>query len=161
MSEMRLKLVLDTNTIVSAFFWEGNEAELFRNIEQGKANLYITIEILKEVEEVIKRPKFDEAMKKAGLTPDQIMQKIVSLSHLVIAPKWNIKVCRDEKDNKFLECAESAKADNIVSGDEDLLTLKEYNGIPIIRTWRILQLLEEKKEEEQNVLSLRNPRSQI
>jgi len=57
MSEMLLKLVLDTNTLVSAFFWEGNEAELLRKIEQGGANLYITNEILKEVEEVIKRPK--------------------------------------------------------------------------------------------------------
>ncbi len=138
---MQLKLVLDTNTFVSAFFWEGNEAELFRKIEQREAKLYITSEILKEVEEVIKRPKFDQVMKNAGLTPDQIMQKIVSLSHLVIAPKLNIEVCRDEKDDKFLECAESAKADYLVSGDEDLLSLKEYKGIPIIRTLRILQLL--------------------
>src|SRR3989344_2107058 len=129
------------NIIVSAFFWEGNEAELFRKIEQGKAELYLTMEILKEIEEVIKRPKFNEVMKKAGLTSDQIMQKIVSLSHVVIALKLNIKVCRDEKDNKFLECAESAKADYIVSGDEDLLSLKEYKGIPIVRTGRILQLL--------------------
>ena len=142
MSEMSLKLVLDTNTIISAFFWNGNEAELFRKIEQGKAKLYITIEILKEIEEVIKRPKFDKVMKNAGLTPDQIMQKIVSLSRLVIAPKLIIKVCRDEKDNKFLECAEGAKADYIVSGDEDLLSLKEYDGVPIVRTWKILQLLE-------------------
>ena len=142
MLEMLLKLVLDTNTIVSAFFWEGNEAELFRKIEQCKAKLYITIEILKEVEEVIKRPKFNEVMRKTNLTPNQIMQKIVSLSHLVIAPKLGIKVCRDEKDNKFLECAESAKADYLVSGDEDLLSLKEYKEIPIIRTWRMLQLLE-------------------
>ncbi len=140
---MLLKLVLDTNTIVSAFFWEGNEAELFRKIEQDKVRLYITSDILKEIEEVIKRPKFNEVMKKAGLTSDQIMQKIVSLSHLVIAPKINVRVCRDEKDNKFLECAESAKADYIISGDKDLLTLKEYNGIPIVRTWRILQLLKE------------------
>ena len=142
MLEMLLKLVLDTNTIISAFFWEGNEVELLRKIEQGNADLYITIEILKEVEEVIKRPKFNEVMMKANLTPDQIMQKIVSLSHLVIAPKLNIKVCRDDKDNKFLECAESAKANYLVSGDEDLLSLKEYKGIPIIRTWRMLQLLE-------------------
>ena len=139
---MLLKLVLDTNTIVSAFFWEGNEAELLRKIEQGKASLYVSIEILKEVEEVIKRPKFNEVMRKANLTPDQIMQKIVSLSHLVIAPKFNIKVCRDEKDNKFLECAESAKADYLVSGDQDLLSLKEYKGIQIVRTWRIFQMLE-------------------
>jgi len=139
---MSLKLVLDTNTIISAFFWNGNEAELFRKIEQGKAALFITREILAEIEDVIKRPKFDKVMKNAGLTPDQIMQKIVSLSHLVIAPKFNIKVCRDEKDNKFLECSESAKVDYLVSGDEDLLVLKEYNGIPIVRTWKMLELLE-------------------
>ena len=141
MSEM-LKLVLDTNTIISAFFWEGNEAELLRQIEQGKAKMYITGEILKELEDVIKRPKFYKVMTNAGLTPDQIMQKIVSLSHLVISPKLNIKVCRDEKDNKFLECAESAKVDFIVSGDEDLLVLKKYNNIPIVRTGKILELLE-------------------
>jgi putative PIN family toxin of toxin-antitoxin system len=135
------KLVLDSNTIVSAFFWEGNEAELFRKIEQGKAKLYITSEILNEIEDVIKRLKFNEVMKKANLTPDQIMQKIVSLSHLVIVPKITVKVCRDEKDNKFLECAESAKADYIVSGDFDLLSLKEHKGISIVRTSRILQLL--------------------
>ncbi len=138
---MLLKLVLDTNTIVSAFFWEGNEAELFRKIEQGKAKLYLTSEILKEVEDVIKRPKFNEVMKKANLIPDQTVQKIVSLSHLLIAPKLNIKVCSDEKDNKFLECAESAKVDYIISGDEDLLSLKKYSRIPIVRTSRILQLL--------------------
>ena len=80
-------------------------------------------------------------MRKANLTPDQIMQKIVSLSNLVIAPKLNIKACRDEKDNKFLECAESRKVDYIVSGDEDLLVLMEYNGIPIVRTRKILKLL--------------------
>ncbi|MBI2654890.1 putative toxin-antitoxin system toxin component, PIN family, partial [Candidatus Woesearchaeota archaeon] len=129
------------NTLVSAFFWEGNEAELLRKIEQGKAKLYITNEIIKEIEDVIKRPKFNEVMKNANLTPDQIMQKVVSLSHLVIAPKITVKVCRDEKDNKFLECAESAKADYIIRGDDDLLSLKEYKWIPIVRTGRILQLL--------------------
>ena len=136
---MQPKLVLDTNTIVSAFFWEGNEAELLRKIEQGKAKSYITSEILYEVEDVIKRPKFNEVMRKANLTPDQIMQKIVSLSNLVIAPKITVKVCRDEKDNKFLECAESAKADYIVSGDEDLLYLKEFKGTRIITAKEFLE----------------------
>lgn len=139
---MQLKLVLDTTTIVSAFFWEGNEAELFRRIEIGKANLYISSEILKEIEEVIKRPKFSAVMKEAQLTPDQIMQKIVSLSYLVLTAKTDVNVCRDKKDNKFLECAETAQADYIVSGDEDLLSLKEYKRIPIVRTVNILYLLE-------------------
>jgi putative PIN family toxin of toxin-antitoxin system len=138
---MPLKLVLDTNTVVSAFFWEGNEAKLLRKIEQGKANWYITREILMEIEEVIKRPKFEEVIKKTNSTPDQIMQKIISISHVVIAPKQEIKVCRDLKDNKFLECAESIRAHYIISGDKDLLSLKEYNGISIIRTSAILKLL--------------------
>ena len=136
-----LKLVLDTNTIISAFFWDGNEAELFRKIEQGKVILCISREILTEIENVIKRPKFDDIMKNAGVTPNQVMQKIVSLSHLVIAPKIKIDLCRDKKDNKFLECAESAKAEYIVSGDEDLLSLKEYKGICIIKAGKILHLL--------------------
>ena len=64
---------------------------------------------------------------------------IVSLSHLVIAPKITVKVCRDEKDNKFLECAESAKADYIVSGDEDLLYLKEFKSTRIITAKEFLE----------------------
>ena len=138
---MPLKLVLDTSTFVSAFFWEGNEAELLRKIEQGKAGVYLTAEILNEIEEVLKRPKFNEAMKRSAITPDQVMQKIASLSHLVIAPNISIKVCRDEKDNKFLACAESANADCLISGDDDLLSLKEYKGIPIVKTGKILQVL--------------------
>lgn len=138
---MLLKLVLDTTTLVSASFWEGNEAELFRKIEQGKAKLYITQEILNEVERVIKRPRFEQVVLNAGLTADQIIQKIIVVSHLVIGPKLNIKICRDENDNKFLECAENAKADYIVSGDDDLLSLKEYRSIPIVRTSMILELI--------------------
>lgn len=136
-----LKLVLDTNTIISAFFWEGNEAELLRKIEQGKATLYLSEEILTEIEEVIKRQKFNAVMEKAGVTPNQVMQKITSLSHVVIASNMNVNLCRDKKDNKFLECAEKAKAVYIVSGDEDLLSLREYNGISIVRAGKILQLL--------------------
>ena len=139
------KLVLDTTTFISGFFWEGNEAELLRKIEEGKAGVYLTRGILTEIEDVIKRPKFNEVMRKANLTPDQIMQKIVALSHLVIAPQFELKICRDVKDNKFLECAEVVNADYIVSGDEDLLTLTQYK-IPIIKTARVLELMKGNEE---------------
>lgn len=138
---MLLKLVFDTNTLVSAFFWEGNESKLFRKIEQEKVLLFISQEILKEVEEVIKRPKFKQTIVNANLTPDQIIQKIVSASTLVIGPKLNIKVCRDREDNKFLECAEHAKADYLVTGDNDLLKLKKHKKTKIIKTNEILKLL--------------------
>jgi putative PIN family toxin of toxin-antitoxin system len=138
---MLLNLVLDTSTLVSAFFWEGNESELLEKIEQGRAKLFTSQDILFEIEDVIRRPKFSQIMCQAGLTPDQIIQKIIALSNLVIDKELNIDVCRDKKDNKFLECAENAKADYIISGDEDLLSLKEFHGIKIVKTSKILELI--------------------
>ncbi len=136
-----LKMVLDTNTLVSAFFWEGNESDLLKKIEEGKAYLFISPEILKEVEEVIKRPKFENVALLANQTPGKIIQKIISVSHMVFGPRLNINVCRDPKDNIFVECAVNAKADYIVSGDKDLLSLKKHNNIKIVATSEILKLL--------------------
>lgn len=136
-----LKLVLDANILVSAFFWKGNECELFKLIEEGKAELYISREMLEEVEDVLNRDKFKGIIIKTNQTSNQIVQKIISISHLVIGSKLNINVCRDADDNMVLECAVHAKADFIVSGDEDLLSLKEYENIKIIQTNEILKIL--------------------
>jgi len=136
-----LKLVLDANTIISAFLWEGNEAELFRKIENNKAELYSSFEIIKEIEGVLRRPKFNELIAKSGLTINEIIQKIISLSHMVFGKKLKIDVCRDQDDNKILECAKLAGADIIVSGDKDLLVLKEFEGIKILKTKETLRIL--------------------
>lgn len=140
-----LKLVLDTNTFISAFFWEGNESELFDQIETGKAKLFITKEILTEVENVIRRPKFKEVLFLTNQEPEEIIEKIVSVSNLVIGPDLNINICRDPEDNNFLECAELAKADYIVSGDKDLLSLKKYKNIGIIKSLEALKLIKSPK----------------
>ena len=136
-----LKLVLDTNTLISAFFWKGNEYELFKKIEKGGAKLFISKKIINEIKLVLNRPKFQEIIKLTNLTTNEIIKKVISVSHIVVGPKLNIKICRDPKDNKFLECAEHTKADYLVSGDKDLLVLKEYKGIKISRTSKILNLI--------------------
>jgi predicted nucleic acid-binding protein len=48
---------------------------------------------------------------------------------------------RDKKDLKFLECALGGKADYVVTGDKDLLTLKEYSGISIVTPSEFLAVL--------------------
>ena len=133
-----LKIVLDTNTLISAFFWQGNEFELFQNIEQGKAELYISQEILEELKEVLNRDKFKSVISKTNQTPNEIIQKIISVSNVVMGEKLGIKACRDDKDNKFLECAILAKADYIVSGDEDLIALKKYENIKIVKSLEVM-----------------------
>ena len=100
------KLVLDTNTYISGFLWEGNEAELIRKMESGKASSFISKEILEEIDEVLRRDKFVEVLKAANTTADEILSKIVSLSTIVIGPKLEENVVKkDKKDDKFIECA--------------------------------------------------------
>jgi|SRR3989344_9277294 len=106
-----LKVVLDTNVLISAFLWDGNKAELFRKIEKNKVKFYTSFEIISEMENVIRREKFNELLMKVKINAEEITEKIISLSNLVIGKKLNLNVCRDPKDNKFLECAKLAKAD--------------------------------------------------
>ena len=137
-----LKLVLDTNTLISSFFWEGQEAKLFRKIEQKKCLLFLSLDILKEIEKVINKPKFMQAMINSNLNSDQIIQKIMSLSHIIIGPKLNINIIKEDlTDNKIIECAINSKADYIVSGDKHLLKLKEFKNIKIFKTKEILKLI--------------------
>lgn len=55
-----------------------------------------------------------------------------------------INLCRDSKDNKFLECAVDGEADYLISNDEDLLIIKKINNIPIIKIGNFFRVLFEK-----------------
>lgn len=133
-----LKVVADTNTLISAFIAEGNEYNLLKQAKLGRIKLITTLQILKEFKGVISRPKF-------GFSKEQreaVTKQVISLSE-VIAPTEKIKVIKeDAADNKVLEAAVSGKADCIVSGDKHLLQLKEFGGIKIVRTHEILNKLQ-------------------
>lgn len=138
-----IKLVLDTNVFVSGFLWEGNESEAIRNIERKEAMNFISPEILSEIEDVINRDKFKDMLAKHNLTADEIIEKIVSLSHIVIGGKLGKNVVKaDPKDDKFIECAINSDADYIVSGDRHLLELKEYENIKIITAKEFVDIVE-------------------
>ncbi len=93
------RIVLDTNTIISGFLWGGKEFELLQNIEKDEALLILNKEILEEIENVINRPKFRALLQKANLSPDKIISKLLSLSHLITGQKIGIKVSRDPDDD--------------------------------------------------------------
>lgn len=137
-----MKLVLDTNTIISGFLWEGNESRLLEKIEKEKnINLFLTEDILEEITDVITRKEFVELLQKAKLTPEDILTKITSAAK-IIEPIEKVDVIKeDPDDNKFLDCGISCGADYIISGDKHLLKVKECRGIPIIRTSKILEII--------------------
>lgn len=78
-----------------------------------------------------------------------VSRKLTTFSQeLALLADWievieGISICRDPKDNKFLEVAVSGGADYLVTGDNDLLVLNLFNGIPIITPAQFKEILEQ------------------
>jgi putative PIN family toxin of toxin-antitoxin system len=108
-----LRLVLDTNVVVSAGLkQDGLQRFVLLAATTKTASLYISDEILAEYEAVLARP---ELRLRKGLR-FQLLQLIKSRSRKVY-PKNRIQATVDPDDNKFLECAETARADYLVTGN--------------------------------------------
>lgn len=128
-----IRVVFDTNILLSAVVFGGNPEKLIRLAWERKIRLLVSPAILLELVMVL-RDKFrrdDEEAKKA-------VQMIGSLAELV-KPRHRVRVLDDDPDNRILECAAEGKADWIVSGDSHLLALKEYQGIPILKAVKFLE----------------------
>ena len=123
-----MKVVLDTNVFISAFFWGGNPRKLMTRIIDGKDHLFISKEIVQEVFSVMSRPKFNVPHHQVVHFVNSI-QEVASQVVLIGIVQG---VCRDSDDDKILECAVLGDVDFIISGDNDLLSLKEFRGIPIV-----------------------------
>jgi putative PIN family toxin of toxin-antitoxin system len=122
------ELVLDTNIFISAFFWGGNPRKIVNRINDNLDFLYTTNEILDEIAQVLTRPKFN--VDKANII--HLISAIKEIS-VCITIKGVVKgVCRDSKDDMVLECGWRCDADYIITGDDDLLSLKNFRGIKII-----------------------------
>jgi putative PIN family toxin of toxin-antitoxin system len=132
-----IRLVIDTNVFVSALISTRSIPALLLDEAGKKYSLFISKEILGEVEDVISRKKF-------GFTKQKInsaMEAILSFSE-IINPEIKVDVIKsDPDDNKILECAIACKAPYIVSGDSHLLDLREYGSIKIINPKTALELL--------------------
>jgi putative PIN family toxin of toxin-antitoxin system len=109
-----LRLVLDTNIVVSAALKpDGLQPTVLVIAATKPARLYVTQAILEEYREVLARPEFRISR---GLR-QQLLQFVGSRSHLV-RPVRPLQVATDPDDNKFLECADAARADYLVTGNQ-------------------------------------------
>ena len=123
-----MKIVLDANIFISSFFWGGNPKIIVERIISGIDELFITKEILNEIEDVIKRPKFHADSNKISY----LINSIEEIGNKITPQKLVKKGSRDKTDNKYIECGITANADYIISGDIHLLELKKYKSIKIV-----------------------------
>ena len=121
-----MRVVFDTNIFISAFVIPGSLAEkAVSRIIEGRDELVISPDIIKEVLSVLSS--------KFGREREALSHVAVILLDLGewVRPDQRVRVFRDEPDNRMLECAVFGKAELIVTGDKEMLRLKEYMGIKI------------------------------
>jgi len=109
-----LRLVIDTNIVVSAALKpDGLQRTVFLLAISKPATLYVTEAIFAEYREVLSRPELNI---RKGLR-QQLLQLILSHAHTVTLSR-RLQVTLDPDDNKFLECADAARADYLVTGNQ-------------------------------------------
>jgi putative PIN family toxin of toxin-antitoxin system len=137
-----MRVVVDTNVFVPALIMpSGSIGPVLLRLRQGDFTLLYAQSLLEELIDVLNRPRI---RRKYQLTEEDI-ETVVSLVLLrgeAVTPEVRITACRDPKDNKFLEVAVTGEADVIVSGDEDLLVLHPFAGIPILPPAAFLRMLD-------------------
>ena len=94
----------------------------------------------REIAEVISREKFERYV--TAEERDEFLQALVRRARF-IEPDAHIRICRDPKDDKFLELAISGAADFIISGDDDMLALSPFRGLEILTPDDFLRQLED------------------
>jgi hypothetical protein len=130
-----MRLVLDTNILVSAFVFNSANA---RNILQLTAKSHVVLFSLatfRELTKILITPKFSKIVK-----PEVISNFLINLERtgIFVVPTETISVCRDPEDNKFLELAVEGNAAFIITGDNDLLVLNPFRNIQIITPKKFL-----------------------
>jgi putative PIN family toxin of toxin-antitoxin system len=135
--EIERRIVFDTNAFVSyALKADSVPGKAVRKALR-EASVLASQPTLDELAEVLSRRKFDAYVSRAQRI--SFVRLIASAVELVPIAGL-IRACRDPKDDKFLEVAVNGRADFIVTGDKDLLTLNPFHGVAIITAARYLAL---------------------
>jgi hypothetical protein len=131
------KVVIDSNVFISALYLpESRPAEVVLLARRRKIINFISPQILKEVERIIKEKLFWDNHKTRSA-----IGRIKKFSE-VVNPKERLAIIADDPDNRILECAAAGQTDFIISGDKHLLHLKNYQGIKILTPAAFLGALE-------------------
>lgn len=142
-----LRIVFDTNIIISGYFWRGAPRHALDLALNGRVILLASDELITELRETLMRTKFDPYFEQSGRTRDELFTEFEGSVASVIPAFVPEGVVRDPKDRHILACAVGGNADAIISGDKDLTDLKQYKGIPIWSAPYFLQQLESSTSE--------------
>jgi putative PIN family toxin of toxin-antitoxin system len=143
-----IRAVLDTNIFLRSLIRKGNISD--KIISHWKADDFLLVasnEILKEVEEVLKRPWLIEKYAYDLEQVDKLID-LVSQKAIFVEPIFSLKLCRDFNDDKFVDCSILGQVQNLVSEDHDLLNDEELKkqlfefGVEVLNALEFYQKLQ-------------------
>lgn len=134
-----MKVVLDTNVLISAIVFGGNPRKILEAILNGEPKLFFSENILDELKGVLQRPKFGFQAE----VIQAILSELNAIGHLIKPLSHVREIQEDADDNRILECAIEVSANYIISGDTHLLSLKKYRNIRVVSPAEYLKIISE------------------
>jgi putative PIN family toxin of toxin-antitoxin system len=132
-----MRIVLDTNILVSGLLYQGKPRSLIDLATQGQIEIVSSAEMINELREVLSREKFGLGREEQAT----IMDFIIRLCRITIL-KSKFKAVKDPDDDIVVNTAYDGKAAYIVSGDKEVLELKQFGGIRAVKASEMLRLIE-------------------
>lgn len=132
-----LRVVLDTNIFISSIFWRhGNPHKIVESALEKKFQVYTSVEILEELQDVLIRD-FEESVEQSN----NLIMLIANYAQLVTSAQKVSLITEDPDDNKILECALTSHAHFIVTGDRHLLKLQLFQKTHIVTPADFLKII--------------------
>ena len=133
---MPLNVVFDTNILISAAGWNGPPRKCVQLAREGYVNGAVCTELLLEYAE-----KLETVLAFPRFTADEAVIELLSFLRLVDIYGAIRGVARDPDDDMILDCAVTAGAGYIVSGDKDLLVLGQFREIKVVKAAEFLEIV--------------------
>ena len=136
-----MRIVADTNTVLSGLLWQGPPRRLMDLARERAITLCTSFVLLAELAEVIAHDKFAHRVLIAGLSAAELVDDYHRLAQLIEPLALSTAISRDPDDDHVLACAAAANVNLIVTRDKDLLVLNHYERIPIVAAADALRII--------------------
>jgi putative PIN family toxin of toxin-antitoxin system len=133
-----MRVVADTNIVVSGFLWRGNPRRVLDAARDGIIELFTSAVLLEELEDVLSREKFVARLMAADVTAHDLVIGDAALATVTETEAIEPVILADPDDDAVLACAIAVQCEVIASGDSHLLDLKEHQAIRILTATKLL-----------------------
>lgn len=126
-----MRLVLDTNIVVSAFLWDGMPSRLLARIIEDAVSLTVSNEMMLELDDVLSRKKLQPRFAASKWTAETVLATYAAMATSVL-PGPRMPIAPDPDDDWVIATAVAAQADLIVTGDKPFLNVGAVGSVRIV-----------------------------